>query len=442
MSSEWQQTTLGALTVWSSGGTPKKDEPKFWGGDIPWISASSMHNTRYSDSDLRLTPEGLRNGSRIAPNGSVLLLVRGSSLHSRIPVGMAMRDLAFNQDVKALVPKNDDVRPWYLLYWLMGKERYLLDSVVEFTGIGAGKLDTNRMQELEFLLPSIYEQDAIVGVIKCLDDRITLLRETNATLEAIAQALFKSWFVDFDPVYAKQQGRAPEGMDEATAALFPDGFEESELGLVPKGWRVEWLSDVFDFKEGPGIRNWQYTNSEQGTRFINIRCIQGGDLSIETANRITDEEANGKYAHFNLQAWDVVVSTSGTLGRSAIVRKEHLPLMLNTSVIRFQPVQDKTAFCFVYEYLNAPEFLYKLESMASGSVQKNFGPMHLKQIKLVCPPFELVSHYEIICRPLFEKLVANRSRIDVLSTLRDTLLPRLISGQLRLPEAEAMLAEA
>ena len=78
-----------------------------------------------------------------------------------------------------------------------------------------------------------------------LDDRIVLLRETNATLEAIAQALFKSWFVDFDPVRAKQQGRAPEGMDEATAALFPDSFEESDLGLVPKGWQIATLADVF-----------------------------------------------------------------------------------------------------------------------------------------------------------------------------------------------------
>ena len=81
------------------------------------------------------------------------------------------------------------------------------------------------------------------GILGALDDRITLLRETNATLEAIAQALFKSWFVDFDPVRAKQEGRAPEGMDEATAALFPDGFEESELGLVPRGWRVGSIDD-------------------------------------------------------------------------------------------------------------------------------------------------------------------------------------------------------
>ena len=116
--------------------------------------------------------------------------------------------------------------------------------------------------------------------------------------------------------------------------------------------------------------------------------------------------------------------------------------MLNTSVIRFQSIKGKTEFCFVYEYLNSPEFLFTLESMASGSVQKNFGPMHLKQMKLLCPSFDLVSHYESICRPIFEKIVANRARIANITTLRDTLLPRLISGQLRLPDAEALIVEA
>ncbi|MBK9217448.1 MAG: restriction endonuclease subunit S [Uliginosibacterium sp.] len=178
--------------------------------------------------------------------------------------------------------------------------------------------------QLPVRVPSLDEQRRIAEMLGTLDDRIALLRETNATLEAIAQALFKSWFVDFDPVHARARGEQPEGLPEPLAALFPDSFEESPLGLVPRGWRVEPLSDVMDFKEGPGIRNWQYTNSDEGTRFINIRCIQDGDLTIETANRISDEEANGKYAHFHLASWDVVVSTSGTLGRSAIVREEHL----------------------------------------------------------------------------------------------------------------------
>jgi type I restriction enzyme S subunit len=186
MSSEWTVTTLGAVSTWASGGTPKKDVPSYWDGDIPWISANSMHATRFSDSELRITEAGLKNGSRLALKDSVLLLVRGSALHSRVPVGVATRDVAFNQDVKAIIAKPGEIRPWYLLYWLMGNEKFLLETVVEYTGIGAGKLDTKRMQGLELLLPPLLEQDEILQVIKSVDDRIALLRETNATLEAIA----------------------------------------------------------------------------------------------------------------------------------------------------------------------------------------------------------------------------------------------------------------
>jgi type I restriction enzyme, S subunit len=141
MGGEWQQRTLGDLTEWSSGGTPPKSNPEFWGGDIPWISASSMKTGRLSDSDRTLTPEGLEKGSRLARKGDVLLLVRGSELHKRIPVGIALRDVSFNQDVKALRAK-ESLDKDFLYYWLAGNETMLL-SKVENTGIGAGKLDTS-----------------------------------------------------------------------------------------------------------------------------------------------------------------------------------------------------------------------------------------------------------------------------------------------------------
>jgi type I restriction enzyme S subunit len=341
--------------------------------------------------------------------------------------------IALAQRVVTLRGKTGLLDSTYLLY-LLQTEEMQAQLKSRATGTTVLGIKQSELRKVTLTLPSLDLQLSAAATLKTLDDRITLLRETNATLETIAQTVFKSWFVDFDPVHDKNAGRVPEGIDESTAALFPNNFEDSELGLLPKGWRVEPLTEVFDFKEGPGIRNWQYTNSDEGTKFINIRCIQDGDLSLATANRITDEEANGKYAHFHLQERDIVVSTSGTLGRSAIVRKEHLPLMLNTSVIRFRPIRPKMDFGYCFQYLNSPEFLYKLESMASGSVQKNFGPMHIKQIDFVCPPPELISRYESLSQPLIEKVIANRAQIATLADLRDTLLPRLISGQLRVNE--------
>lgn len=338
---------------------------------------------------------------KMAQPGDLLFCVRGSTTGR---MNWSDRDYAIGRGIAAIRGigryPNSFVRAVI--------ETNIDDLLQKATGSTFPNVSRDLLSEIHLNQIGEVEAISIASALEPIDDRITLLRETNATLEAIAQAIFKSWFIDFEPVRAKQEGRIPEGIDEETAALFPDSFEESELGMIPRGWQTEQLTEVFDFLEGPGLRNWQYTNSDVGTRFINIRCIQDNDLDLRAANRITDSEANGKYSHFHLKAWDVVVSTSGTLGRTAIVRNAHLPLVLNTSVIRFRPLQSKMGFCFLYEYLKSPEFLYKLESMASGSVQKNFGPMHLRRIKLVCPSFKLITCYESLCQPLFERVIENR----------------------------------
>jgi type I restriction enzyme S subunit len=230
----------------------------------------------------------------------------------------------------------------------------------------------------------------------------------------MAQAIFKSWFVDFEP--------------------FRDGeFEDSELGPIPKGWRVVDFEDVFFFFLGPGIRNWQYV-TEAGINFINLRCIKNNDLQLNTANMISIDEANGKYAHFMLKEWDVVVSSSGTLGRYAIVRKEHLPLCLNTSVIRFSPKKNFEHFSFLFGYLTAVEFYDHLITKSCGSVQANFGPMHLRQIRLIFPPDEVLNQYHKTVFPLIRKCIQVRSEDQLLTSLRDSLLPKLMSGEILVPE--------
>ena len=137
----------------------------------------------------------------------------------------------------------------HFAYYLLGT----LDLAAFNSGSAQPSLNRNFIYSMPLRVPGRDEQDRLVEMLRALDDRIFLLRETNATLEAIAQALFKSWFVDFDPVRAKLEGRAPEGMDEATAALFPDGFEESELGLVPRGWRVGQLGDELKIAYGKNL---------------------------------------------------------------------------------------------------------------------------------------------------------------------------------------------
>ncbi|QQL43934.1 restriction endonuclease subunit S [Sulfuriroseicoccus oceanibius] len=189
---DWEEKKLGEVTKWSSGGTPSKDNDSYWNGEIPWMSAISMHGRYYSDSKLRLTAEGVKSGSKIASKGSLLLLVRGSMLWNRIPVGITMREVAYNQDVKALTPASD-LSPAFLLQWFIASENILLHKVVG-TGIGAGKLDTDEMKHMPIQLPSISEQIKIASFLTELDRKIeqadAQITHTHTFKKGLLQQMF------------------------------------------------------------------------------------------------------------------------------------------------------------------------------------------------------------------------------------------------------------
>ncbi len=277
-------------------------------------------------------------------------------------------------DIWVIRPR-DGIDAGYL-YYLMATQQVVDFATQGSIGTKMPRAKWDHVGQYPVHLPPLSEQRRIAGILGALDDKIELNRRMNETLEEMARAIFKDWFVDFGPVRAKMEGREAY-LPEEIWRLFPDRLVESELGEVPEGWVVVPLPKMTEFREGPGIRHWQYTNSTEGTRFINIRCIQDGDLILDAANRVEDEEANGKYAHFQLQEWDIAISASGTLGRSAVVRKSHLPLLLNTSVIRFRPVECVSSFAYMRGYLGSYIFLDEQRTLASGSVQKNFGPTHL-----------------------------------------------------------------
>ena len=356
---------------------------------------------------------------------------------------------------------NNILRSKYLYYWFsspVGRK-----ALKEITiGSTQPALTITGLKSLTIHLPTLEEQDYIIEILDHLSSKIYLNTQINQTLEQIAQALFKSWFVDFEPVRAKIQvlsdglsleqaelaamqaisGKTSEELTALsqtqpdryaelaeTAKAFPCEMEEIDGVEVPKGWEVKPLPEIIDFLEGPGIRNWQYTDEEDGIKFINIRCIQNGDLTLTTANKIKKEEAFGKYKHFQLEEDDIVVSTSGTLGRFAFVRKEHLPLSLNTSVIRFRPIKNKSTLGFITGFVEN-QLQHELEIRASGSAQRNFGPTHLKQISLLVPDFKLLELHQKYVSSLFEKRKQLLSEIDLLKDTRDLLLPKLLNGEI------------
>ncbi|SFF02585.1 type I restriction enzyme, S subunit [Paracidovorax wautersii] len=263
-------------------------------------------------------------------------------------------------------------------------------------------------------LPPIGTQREIASTLGALDDRITLLRETNATLEAIAQALFKSWFVDFDPVRAKMAGRAPEGMAEATAALFPDALEETSWGLVPKGWQLGQLDDLLVLQRGFDLPAQDRTE---------------GAYPIIAASG-----PSGTHREAMVKGPGVVTGRSGVLGRVFLTFDDYWPLNTTLWIKEFRAA---TA-CYAYELLRLLDF----KSFNAGSAVPTLNRNHIHGLPYVIPERACVEAFESIARPLHERVKSNETHAQSLADLRDTLLPRLISGQLCLPEAQSQLEEA
>ncbi|MFD8452756.1 MULTISPECIES: restriction endonuclease subunit S [Streptomyces] len=202
--SSGRDATLGELVTWLSGGTPDRNNPAYWGGAIPWISAATLRRTRVHDSDQHLTAAGVRAGSKIAPAGATLLLVRGMALHREMRIGMATRPVSFNQDVKALIPK-PGVLPEYLVYALQARSSHMLD-LVSSAGSGTGVLDTQLLQRLPIWIPDETSQCRIVAAINAVDRNVEELHHSLSKARAIKQGMMQMLLTGRNRLLAQGEG--------------------------------------------------------------------------------------------------------------------------------------------------------------------------------------------------------------------------------------------
>lgn len=333
-------------------------------------------------------------------------------------------------------------------------------------------VNRNHLHEASVLMPPVTEQKEIASFLGALDDRITLLRETNATLEAIAQALFKSWFVDFDPVRAKAEGRArqdgersgqprmpqasdlprpgaeagaeaqgqPEGMDATTAALFPDSFEESELGLVPKGWGAATMADISTVgigKTPPRKEPQWFSEDLRDVRWVSIRDMGASDVYASQTSEYLTPEAVEKFNVRRVPDNTVLMSFKMTIGRVAITDGE---MTTNEAIAHFRLDTD-SPLSAEYIYLHLSQFDFSRLSSTS-SIADAVNSKTVREIPILVPGKQVAAAFQDQISTVFAILKKNEQQAQTLTQLRDTLLPRLISGQLRLPEAETLLEKA
>lgn len=402
---------------------------------IPFLRSLNVEPLRINKNDLKfIAPEFHRRiqKSRLTPGDVVIVRTGKPGACAVVPDWLADANCSDLVIVRCGKELNNRFLAYYVNTVASGHvAAHIVGAVQQHFNVGSARA-------LRLKLPPLPTQRAIAHILGTLDDKIELNRRMNATLESTARALFQSWFVDFDPVRAKMDGRKPAGMDVTNASIFPRSFSDSSLGHVPENWNVVRLPDAIDFLEGPGLRNWQYR--DEGMKFLNIRCIGNGDLDLAKANSISTAEFEKTYSHFALQEHDIVISTSGTLGRLAIVRSDHLPVMLNTSIIRMRG-RGAAGLGYLWGFLQSDYFLSEMYALAAGSVQLNFGPMHLRQIMILRPPDSVLEAFEVVVRPLLIMSLQRRKESRTLAALRDTLLPKLLSGELSVKAAESLVGQ-
>jgi type I restriction enzyme S subunit len=308
--------------------------------------------------------------------------------------------------------------------------KHMIDAVLNTTV--QKTLNLKDIKQLPIPMPPSATIKALSEFSQALSGRITLLRETNATLEAIAQALFKSWFVDFDPVHAKAQGRQPEGMDEQTAALFPDRFVESELGMVPLGWEVGTLKDVVKVIDNRG-KTPPYQDIATQYPIIEVNALKGDDRLVDYSviKKYVSEETFNSWFRGHPKKFDTLIATVGSIGATSMFLIEKGSIAQN--VIALTPMSLSPIYLFQY----LKKMKGEIKELDIGSVQPSIKVPHLLATKILVPSVENLSAFDSRIECCLEQIAVNYEQTQTLTNLRDTLLPRLISGQLRLPDVEA-----
>ncbi|MDE1311367.1 restriction endonuclease subunit S [Vibrio aestuarianus subsp. cardii] len=415
MGSNFFSTTIGEQVTLQRGFDITKKEQQE--GNVPVVSSggiSSYHNV-----------------SKVAAPGVVL------GRKGTLGTVYFMDEDFWPHDTSLWVKDFKGNNPHYVYYFFKGMSAELKKMDV---GAANPALNRNHVHLLKTEWPCREIQDKIVSIGAALDKKITLNNQTNQTLEAMAQAIFKSWFVDFDPVKAKMNGEQPTGMDIATASLFPEKLVESELGLIPDGWEVlpsEKVATVAIGKTPPRKEPQWFSEDSKDVTWISIRDMgNSGTFALYSSEYLT-QEAVDKFNVKVIPDNTLILSFKLTVGRVAITHGE----MTTNEAIAHYKLSDNARVSTNYLYSYMKQFNF--ESLGStSSIAKAVNSKIIKALPVIVPSKEILGSYDSLVKPLFDKIKSNQMENKNLEDLRDTLLPKLLSGEIELGNLQVEQAKA
>ena len=422
MAGEWEETSLAAVMDVKHGfafpGENIRDEPL---GDILLTPGNFAigggfkgDKFKYFDGDV---PDDyvLSEGDLVVTMTDLSKQADTLGYPALVPKPRGPRFLHNQRLGKVLIKRSAELDKGFLFYLLRTAE-YRQEVLASATGTTVKHTSPGRILAHKAKIPPLAEQKAIAAVLGALDDKIELNRRMNATLEAMARTLFQSWFVDFDPVRGKLDGRQPVGLDPATAALFPDHLEDSSLGHIPKGWKAGTVVEGFNLTMGQSPPGDTYNEEGNGVPFYQGRT----DFGFRFPKRRIYCSAPTRYA----ETGDTLVSVRAPVGDINMANEK---CCVGRGVAAVRHNSGATSFTYHSMANLYPDFArFEAEGTVFGSINKD----SFEKLRFVIPPMEIIAAYERQAGSLDEQICTLENESRTLATLRDTLLPKLLNGEL------------
>lgn len=424
MANKWKEKRIGELGRIVTGKTPSTLNPNYFGHDICFITPRDMNgNKKINKTERNLSNEGaLVVKNCILPPCSICVSCIGSDMGK---VVMTTKESVTNQQLNSIIcDKNHD--PNFVYYAITNLSDDLRNIAFHSTAVPI--LNKKDFSSFSIMCPAIENQHAIAHILATLDDKIELLRQMNETLEAMARALFKSWFIDFDPVHKKEEGK-PTGLPPEIDALFPDSFEDSKLGEIPNGWRIGSILEQARLLSG-GTPKTDHIAYWDG----NIPWASAKDVSqckdlflLDTERRITPLGLAESATKIIPAYSTVVVARGATTGRMVLLGQD---MAINQTCYALASI-TKTP---LYLFFMLREAITILVHAAHGSVFDTITTSTFNSSQIIMPKDSIMIAFEKMIAPDCNKMLMNIKEADRLCTLRNHLLPRLISGNLELSD--------
>lgn len=410
------------------------------GAGLPMVNMGELFaHSRIRDIDMDKVPVSEKEKvALLQPND--LLFARQSLVLAgagQCSIFLGHRPTVFESHLIRCRLDEEMYEPKYYYYFFKSSlGRKAIRSIVE-QGAAASGIKGSDLIELEVPAPPLQTQKLIANFFDNLDSEIENLHHENTALESIAQRLFRSWFVNFDPVHAKAAGKEPEAMLEELAALFPSEFENSELGPIPKGWLVSPYADTVEILSGgtPKTSVGEYWNGDIPWFSVTDAPVSGQVFVLRTDKHITKAGLESSPAKL-LPSRSTIISARGTVGKIGMVSGQ---ITINQSCYALSPKNDQGVY---WVYFQTRNLVSALKQMAHGGVFDTITRDTFKGVKVVIPPKAVFDAFSSASKPLFDAIECNGRLVLCLKELRDHLLPRLISGKLNLEEAEQAVKEA